>query len=195
MTGGFAQHYGALEYVDLDAPPSPDEFSPQEAAALAVIAAGVAAAGSLAQALDVVFEGSLDITPCDRLGLARVEDDGQRSVSAWVRATYGPLLLGVGYAETLAGSSLAALLQGHRLRVINDLAEYQRTRPDSRSTRLLLQEGVRARLTAPLRDGDRTVGLFFRSARRPHAYTEHEVRLHLAMAIPLTEAMKRWKNT
>jgi signal transduction histidine kinase len=194
MTGEFAQHYGVLEYLDAGVEVSPAEFSGREREVLETINRRVAAAETLAGVMDFVFDASLEITPCDRLGLAFVEEDGRRVVSRWTRATYVPLLLGEGYAEDMAGSSLAALLEGNRVRVINDLAAYLRERPASRSTLLLLKEGVRASLTAPLWVDGRTVGLFFRSSRRPHAYAEHEVRLHLAMAERLAQAVeKAWR--
>lgn len=194
MTGDFAQHYGVLEYVDAGARVLPAEFSAREREVLETINRRVAAAETLNGVMDFVFDASLEITPCDRLGLAFVEEEGRRVVSRWVRAAYAPLVLGEGYAEDMAGSSLAALLEGNRVRVINDLGAYQRGRPASRSTRLLLQEGVRASLTAPLQVEGRTVGLFFRSSRRPGAYAEREVRLHLAMAERLAQAVeKAWR--
>ncbi len=194
MAGTFEQHYGILEYVDAAAPPLAGEFTKRERDVLDAINRRVGAARDLAEVMDLVFDLSLEITPCDRLGLAFVEEDGRRIVSRWARATYAPLALGAGYAEDAAGSSLAALLAGRRVRVINDLTAYQAMRPESRSTRLLLQEGVRASLTAPLQVDDRTVGLFFRSSRRPGVYAEHEVRLHLAMAERLAQAVeKAWR--
>lgn len=194
MTGGFEQHYGVLEYVEADADASPDAFSERERAVLDAINRRVGAAGSLAEVMDLVFDLSLEITPCDRLGLAFVEETGRRVVSRWARATYAPMLLAGGYAEDVAGSSLAALLAGRQLRVINDLAAYQKNRPDSRSTRLLLREGVRASITAPLRVDGRTVGLFFRSSRRPNVYGEREVNLHLAIAERLAQSVeKAWR--
>lgn len=194
MTGGFEQHYGVLAYVDVGADVSVDAFTGRERAVLEAINRRVGAASSLAEVMDLVFDLSLEITPCDRLGLAFVEEDGRRVVSRWARATYAPLLLADGYAEDIAGSSLAALLAGRQLRVINDLAAYQQNKPDSRSTRLLLKEGVRANITAPLRVDGRTVGLFFRSSRRPHVYAEREVNLHLAMAERLAQSVeKAWR--
>jgi len=194
LTGSFEQHYGVLEYVDAATPVSMDEFAGREREILATINDRVGAAGSLDEVMGLVFDLSLEITPCDRLGLAFVEEDGRRVVSRWARATYAPLILGSGYTEDMAGSSLAALLAGQRVRVINDLAAYLRGRPESRSSRLLLQEGVRASLTAPLQVDGRTVGLFFRSSRRPGVYAEREVRLHLAMAARVAQAVeKAWR--
>ena len=183
-----------LLYVDADAALAGAGFSAREREILDTVNRKVAAAESLDGVMSFVFEAGRDICPCDRIGLAFVEEDGRRVVARWAKALYEPLLLGEGYAEDLAGSSLERLLQGRRLRIIHDLAAYLREHPESRSTRILLKEGVRASLTAPLRVEGRTVGLLFRSSRRPGVYGEREVRLHLAMAERLAQAVeKAWR--
>ena len=183
-----------LLYVDADAALAGAGFNAREREILDTVNRKVAAAESLDGVMSFVFEAGRDICPCDRIGLAFVEEDGRRVVARWAKARYEPLLLGEGYAEDLAGSSLERLLQGRRLRIIHDLEAYLREHPESRSTRVLLKEGVRASLTAPLRVEDRTVGLLFRSSRRPGVYGEREVRLHLAMAERLAQAVeKAWR--
>lgn len=183
-----------LLYVDADAALAGAGFSAREREILDTVNRKVAAAESLDGVMSFVFEAGRDICPCDRIGLAFVEEDGRRVVARWAKARYEPLLLGEGYAEDLAGSSLERLLQGRRLRIIHDLEAYLREHPESRSTRILLKEGVRASLTAPLRVEDRTVGLLFRSSRWPGVYGEREVRLHLAMAERLAQAVeKAWR--
>lgn len=183
-----------LLYVDAGAALAGAGFGAREREILDTVNRKVAAAESLDGVMSFVFEAGRDICPCDRIGLAFVEEDGRRVVARWAKARYEPLLLGEGYAEDLAGSSLERLLQGRRLRIIHDLEAYLREHPESRSTRILLKEGVRASLTAPLRVEDRVVGLLFRSSRRPGVYGEREVRLHLAMAERLAQAVeKAWR--
>lgn len=183
-----------LLYVDAGAALAGAGFNAREREFLDTVNRKVAAAESLDGVMSFVFEAGRDICPCDRIGLAFVEEDGRRVVARWAKARYEPLLLAEGYAEDLAGSSLERLLQGRRLRIIHDLEAYLREHPESRSTRILLKEGVRASLTAPLRVEDRTVALLFRSSRRPGVYGEREVRLHLAMAERLAQAVeKAWR--
>jgi len=183
-----------LRYLDL--PPSLRdfvEFSPDESRALEVVNQKVAAGGSLAEVMDLVFDATREICPCDRIGVAFLEDGG-RLVSKWVRTAYEPVLLGAGYAESVRGSSLEEVISSGRPRVIADLEAYLVGHPASASTALLVREGVRSSMTCPLSVEGRPVGVMFRSSRRPNAYDEHQVRLHLAIAERLSQAVeKAWR--
>lgn len=181
-----------LEFVDLaKVPVRPDEFSPEERAALEAVNQKVAAGLSLRAIVDFLFESTKDIFPCDRVGLAFIEDHGQRAVSNYTRAAYQPLFLDSGYAEDLAHSSLAAVLKTRRPRIIHDLKEYLRRKPRSPSSALLVQEGVASSLTCPLIVDARSVGFLFRSSRSPRAYTRHHVLLHQAVAERLSQAVEK----
>ena len=173
---------------------APEEFSPEERDILDTVNQKVAAAESLAAVMSFLFEKTHSICACDRIGLAFVDDDGSRVVSHWQRALYEPVLLREGYAEDLAGSSLQEVVERGSPRVINDLEAYLAEHPSSRSTRLLLREGVRSSMTCPLSVEGRNVGLLFRSSRQPNAYGDHQVALHLAVAERLGQAVeKAWR--
>ncbi len=183
-----------FRYPDL--PPSVRdfvEFSAEESHALSLVNQKVAAGESLAAVMDLVFDATREICPCDRIGVALLEDDG-RLCSHWVRASYEPVLLGAGYAESVAGSSLEHVIASGRPRVIPDLEAYLAEHPASASTATLVREGVRSSMTCPLTVEGRPVGVMFRSSRRPDAYDEHQVRLHLAIAERLSQAVeKAWR--
>jgi signal transduction histidine kinase len=154
----------------------------------------VAAEESLERVIDFLFETTRDICPCDRIGLAFVEEDGQRVVSEYAAANYEPLLLKEGYAEDVAGSTLKRVIEMGVPRVIGDLEAYLAKKPASRSTKILVKEGVRASMTCPLVVNGRNVGLLFRSSREKGVYGVHEVYLHLAVAERLSQAVeKAWR--
>lgn len=184
-----------LRYVDM--PREVQDFvelSEREHGVLARVNQKVAAAQSLEDVMDFVYAETLPISPCDRLGLAFVEENGARLVARWARAAYEPLVLRRGYAEDLLGSSLQEVIARGTPRIIDDLEAYLAGKPSSASTRLLVQEGVRSSMTCPLTVEKRVVGIFFRSSRRPHAYDAHQVRLHLAIAERLSQAVeKAWR--
>ncbi len=184
-----------LTYVDIpDGPVATDTFLPAARAALNSINRRIAAAPSLDSVMDLLYAETRGLCPCDRVGLAFVEDDGARVVSRWVRAEYEPVLLGGGYGEDMAGSSLAALASGRKVRVIRDLAAYLEAHPGSRSTRLLVREGVRSSMTCPLVVDGRTVALLFRSTRQPDVYGPDQVEMHLAIGERLAQAVeKAWR--
>jgi len=170
-----------------------DAFDAAEQEILDMLNRKVAGGETLEAIMDFVYEASRGVWPCDRIGLAFVDDDGQRITSRWVRAEYEPIIMGPGFTEDLTGSTLKPLIEGRVLRVINDLEEYFRRNPRSRSTRVLMREGVMASMTCPLVVDGRCVGLLFRSSRRKNVYGPREVWMHLAVSERLAQAVdKAW---
>ncbi len=171
-----------------------EEFSAEERHALVAINRRVAAAQDIEEVLDFLFETTWSICPSDRVSLAFLEDGGHRVVSHWTRATYEPILLKAGYSEELRGSTLKGIIDTNRPRVISDLEQYLVEHPDSVSTRIVVREGLRSSMTCPLVVEGRHVGFLFRSSRTPNAYDRHQVRLHLAIAERLSQAVeKAWR--
>jgi hypothetical protein len=169
-------------------------LSDDERATLRLVNQRVAALPTLDDVIDLLFERTAVIFPFDRLGLSFVEEDGRRVVSRYVRTTYDRVLLGKGYSEDLRDSSLARVLRDGTPRIIDDLERYLDEHPGSRSTKLLLREGVRSSLTCPLIVEGRIVGFMFRSSRLPGAYTQHHVELQMALTERLSQAVeKAWR--
>lgn len=183
---------GVLEYIDL----KPEEwtseaFSGQECSVLETINHRVAAGESLDAIMTFVFEGTRELFPCDRMGLAFLEEGGSRVNAYWTQADYQPLLLAKGYAEDLEGSSLEAVLARGSIRIINDLERYLERKPASVSTALLVREGARSSMTCPLAVDGRRVGFLFRSSRQPGAYDRHQACLQAAMVERLGQAVEK----
>jgi len=181
----------ALRYIEPTALLSGAQFSQQERHILATVNQKVAGRDSLDAIMHFLFETTKQVCPCDRIGLAFIEENGQRAISRWSEATYEPLLLKAGYAEDLAQSSLKAVLSSGQPRIISDLQQYLKQHPNSRSSRILVQEGVRSSMTCPLYVENRPVALLFRSARQPNTYTEHQLQMHLAVAERLSQAVEK----
>jgi signal transduction histidine kinase len=181
-----------VRYVDLpDKAAIAASLTPYESRCLDLINRKVAARESLEAIIDLLFTSTQSISPCDRIGLSFVEEDGQRTTAHYVRAQYKPTLLNQGYTEDMQGSSLQHVLQMRSPRIINDLQRYADEHPSRPSPRLLLREGVRSSMTCPLTLDGRVVGLLFRSSRRPHAYDEHQAFLHQSVAERLAQAVEK----
>jgi len=189
------QLQSTLHYLgNYDARKGQEHFHPDEQAILDTVNQKVAAASSMADLMDFLFESIQELYPCDRIGLAFIEDEGRRIVSHWTKATYEPLLLKTGYAEDLSGSSLRRVLEGGASRIIYDLRRYEDEHPRSTSTRLLVKEGVRSSLTCPLCVEDRTFGVIFLSSREERVYTPYHGRLWRAIAERISQAVeKAWR--
>lgn len=166
-------------------------FTPQEQCAIDAINRRIGGRESLTALLDFLADELRPIAPCDRFSLAFVEDEGRRVRSYYTKAYYEPLALTTGYTETLAGSTLEAILKRATPRVIADLQRYHELNPQSYSTQLLLKEGVRSSLTCPLLVDDQVIGLLFRSSREPNAYDDHQVMLQMALVERLAQAVEK----
>lgn len=180
-----------VRYFDVPTGSAAPSWTTAEAAALAQIDRRIGAQQSLTAVLACLADALRPISPCDRYSLAFVDHTGQRLVAYETRTDYAPVLLNPGYAEDLAGSSLEEILRRGRPRVINDLARYAALHPASRSTKLLVREGVRSNLTCPLRVDERVIGVLFRSARVPNAYDERQVRLQMAAIERISQVVEK----
>jgi signal transduction histidine kinase len=189
------QKPSAVRYVD----PFRDRqalapISGEERTILRTVNQKIAARPSLRAIIDYLFDNTQALIPCDRMGLAFVDENSQLVTSYYNRASYDQLFIDKDYAEALQGSSLADVLRTGLPRIIDDLEAYVREHPRSRSSRLLIKEGVRSSLTCPLSVEGRVVGFIFRSSRRPNTYSPAHIELQMAISERLSQAVeKAWR--
>jgi len=181
-------------FVLLD-PPVTADFAEEIAETLDRLARHVGGGATLDAVMDHVWEATTPLLPHDRASLAFVEDGGARVVTRWTRTAYGAPVLANGYSAPLAGSSLQNILDTGRARLIPDLAAHLAARPESASTRLLVErEGVRSSLTLPLQVEGRPVGFLFFSSRRDDRFTEEHARILFAALERIAQAVeKAWQ--
>lgn len=171
-----------------------EHFPAEEQAVLDLINQKIAAAPTLGDLMDFLFETVRRLYPCDRIGLSFLEDDGRRAVAHWTRALYEPIYLKKGYAEDITRSSLRTVLESGSPRIIYDLEEYLEEHPRSFSSSILVREGVRSSMTCVLAVESRPVGLIFLSSRVPHSYTPYHVKLWQAIAERISQAVEKVWN-
>jgi len=128
---------------------------------------------TLDEVLGFVYDSFQPLIPCDRIGVALLEDGGVVR-ARWARSAASEIQLGPGYAAPLKGSSLQEVISTGEPRILNDLEAYLADHPLSDSTRRIVREGMRSSLTGPLVARGRPVGFIFFSSLRPHAFgSEH----------------------
>lgn len=169
-------------YDDVSLSDYEETFNTTEKAVLDHVNRKVADTDSLETITDFLLTSCASITATDRLCFAFLEEEGMRAFSKVVRATYKPLLLKEGYSQDIREGSLPRVIKRGHPRVITDLAAYAEKHPDSATSVLLAEEGVRSSMTCPLTVNGRMIGLLFRNSRTPAAYGLHEVMLHLSTA-------------
>jgi len=181
-----------VEYLDIpEAEALVDYFSPEEQEILETVNKSVATADSLDAIMDFLFSTVCGISPCDRISLAFLVENGEWIMSHYVRTLYEPLYLSKGYTEEIHESSLNTVVSSGKLRIIRDLEKYLKEHPKSNSTRLLLKEGIRSSMAVPLFIEGKYLGILFRNSRKPNAYGEHHIRMHAAIAERFTQAIEK----
>ena len=140
--------------------------------------------------LDSVYDSFRSTIPYDRIGVAFLEDDGLVR-ARWARTDAGEPRLGRGYSAPLAGSSLERVLATGEARILGDLEAYLEEHPGSKSTRLVVEEGMRSSLTCPLVALGRRVGFLFFSSVRKHAYGDEHRALFHRIAVQLSVVIEK----
>ena len=139
---------------------------------------------SFDEIFDSLFRDLCGLIPCDRLAIGFLHADGHTLILGPVRS-HGQILLGTGYKD----SSLEYIFEDGKPRIINDLVDYLSTHPQSKTTALIVKEGLRSSLTLPLVTGSRSIGVMWFFSVKEGAYlSEHEsfMRLiagHLAIVL------------
>ena len=154
----------------------------------------IAARPSLRAIVDYLFDNTQALIPCDRMGLAFIDEQSVYVTSYYNRTSYDGLRIDQGYREGLRGSTLTEVMHSGLPRIINDLEAYVKDHPRSRSSKLLIREGVRSSLTCPLIVEGRVVGFIFRSSRTPYTYGPQHIELQMAISERLSQAVeKAWR--
>jgi GAF domain len=131
---------------------------------------------TLEEALSFVFSEFQDVVPYDRIGFAEVDMEKLTVTARWAKSRRRPLLK-IGYSAPLAGSSLSLVLQYRKPRVLNDLLAYAERHPESKSTELIVREGVRSSMTCPLFLDGKPFGFLFFSSEEADTYDDLHVKL------------------
>jgi signal transduction histidine kinase len=125
---------------------------------------------TLAEIMDCIYQEFRGLIPYDRMGLSLIEDGGKVVRAVWGKSALPKVCLPPDYTAALLGSSLEEIVRTNQPRVINNLAAYLENKPGSESTRLIVEEGIRASLTCPLIAGKKAVGFLFFSSKEVDAY-------------------------
>ncbi len=132
--------------------------------------------------LAALYGAMRSVLPYDRIGCALLDDNGTVLRSRWNRASYEPIHLKGDFSGRMQNSSLARILETGEPRILNDLEAYLIDHPESVSTRLIVEEGIRSSLTCPLVARNRPVGFLFFSSRSIGTYRDAHVDLYRRIA-------------
>lgn len=143
------------------------------------------------------------IIPFNRFALALIDETSGRVVTKMVESDR-EMLLRPGDSFPLEDSSLGKIAKSKEFMRIDDLAEYIKQNPQSKTSRILLEEGMRATLALPLIIENKTRGFLLFASVVPHFFKEEhlfflrslsgQIALSVQRAELLEELEKHTKN-
>ena len=139
------------------------------------IATNINAGLLLDDILEKVYDDFRELIPYNRIGLSLIEAGGETVFARWAKTDQSHVNIRRGYSAPLAGSSLQTIIDTGQPRILNDLERYLEQKPDSESTRLIVDEGILSSLTCPLITGGKPVGFLFFSSVRSNTYRDTHV--------------------
>ena len=158
---------------------------------LAKVTEQVNAGLSLDDVLNQVFESFRPIIPYNRIGFSLLEENGTIVRARWARSDAPELKITTGYEAPLQGSSLQQIIETGKPRILNDLEDYLKNHPNSDSTRLIVEEGMRSSLTCPLIAMGKHIGFMFFSSFAPHTYENVHVQFFMQIAGQLSVIVEK----
>ena len=136
---------------------------------------------TLDQVLDRLYEEAKDTIPYNRIGLSLINPARDVLVARWARSDR-PARCQAAMKPRWPAPRSSASSRRAQPRIINDLVAYLRTKPESKSTGLIVREGMRSSLTCPLVVQDAPVGFVFFSSIEPGIYSKAHVGLFQQIA-------------
>jgi HD-GYP domain-containing protein (c-di-GMP phosphodiesterase class II) len=119
----------------------------------------------------------------DRIAFAFL-DGFDNVVAETAVSVSGKMKLSAGYTMNISQTTLSSIQYGKPPRIIEDLEHYYQSVHQSEATRLLLEEGIRSSITAPVGINNRVLGFFFVSSYSKNAFQpSHAVFLGKALSL------------
>jgi signal transduction histidine kinase len=139
--------------------------------------------------LENIYHDFRPLIPYNRIGFALIENNMVRA--CWAKSDQPVLKLTPNYIAPLTGSSLETIITTAQPRILNDLETYLAQKPNSDSTRLIVQEGMRSSLTCPLIANGSPIGFIFFSSIVPHTYARVHVDIFQRIARQLAVIVEK----
>ncbi len=147
----------------------------------------------LDEVLDFLFENFRDLIPYNRIGCSLLDENNEYITARWAKSDAQTIFLKKGYKSKLEGSTLKRIFETQEPRIINDLEEYIKIKPESESSILVLKEGVRSSLTCPLIVNAKPVGFLFFSSFEKNTYNNAHVSLYQQIAGQISVIIEKSK--
>lgn len=149
--------------------------------------------------VDLLYLHLKPLVTFNRIAIALLNDK-QDSIELVSAKSDSPMILDIGYRGKLSGSTLQRIIERREFRIINDLPAYLGKKPESKSTEIIVREGMQSSLTLPLIARDKPVGIMFFSSLEKNVYDEGHVEFlkliagHVAISIERALILKELRS-
>jgi response regulator RpfG family c-di-GMP phosphodiesterase len=128
--------------------------------------------------LKYIFDTFSNYIPYTHIGVALISDDKKRIKASYAMTNKHKSLLKklVGYEMIINNTSLGKVIESGEERIINDLEEYVIGKPLKEYNKMLIEEGIKASITFPLRANDNVLGIIFFSSDTKNVYKKEHIR-------------------
>lgn len=145
----------------------------------------------LDEVLDNVYGSFNALIPYERIGFALIDHEGKMLTARWAKTIMPTVCLKKGFSAKLEGSSLETIIKTGTPRILNDLVTYLKDHPNSESTRLIVDEGIKSSLTCPLVAMGKPIGFMFFSSASTNTYENMHVELFQELAGQLSTIVEK----
>lgn len=146
---------------------------------------------TLEEVLSYVYEHFKSIIPYDRIGFALLVDNGTTVMTHWAQSEAKEAYLTKGFSVKLEGSAFGEIIQSKRPRIINDIREYLKTKPQAETLSLLMKEGMQSSLNCPLFAAEKPIGFMSFSSFEVNTYSNIHVELFMQIARELALTVEK----
>ncbi len=139
---------------------------------------------------DSIYKNLIKFIPYNRIGVG-VLSFNEKEIFALANISDSETYLGTGYSIQIEKTSLNKIITTQTPRIINDLEEYYHKNPQSESTKLILQEGIKSSLTIPLILDSKVKGLIFFSSKKKNIYHSDHISFLTKISLPMSVLIER----
>lgn len=140
----------------------------------------------LDEALKNIYSTFRGLLEFKRIGLALLEGDNNTVILRWCLSNSKNQKLFEGHATELFKSSLLNVYNTNEPLIIPDLEIYYQEHPESDTSKLMLEEGMRSHLSCPLLSSGKIIGFLFFSSDEVDAFNADHINQFLHIARELT---------
>lgn len=150
---------------------------------------------SLTEVLNFINSTFSKIIPYNYIGIALLNEDKTQLIASYGVSdgnVHGLPENMIGKTFNINDTSLGNLITNGKARIINDLEEYTKGKPVKMYNRIILDAGIRASITLPLKVSGEPVGIIFFSSIKKNVY--HEGHLNFLGTLADSIAISFYQN-